>query len=36
MTNEDWETMKQEDVITQEDVENEEELFFCDISGNKL
>jgi hypothetical protein len=36
MTNEDWENMTQGDVITQEDVENEEEIFFCDISGKQL
>ncbi|MEN6488751.1 MAG: hypothetical protein ABFD66_07705 [Smithella sp.] len=36
MTDEDWNMMTADDVITREDVDGEETLFFCDLCKKQL
>ncbi|UCF72261.1 MAG: hypothetical protein JSW35_08730 [Deltaproteobacteria bacterium] len=36
MKEEDWEDLKQENIITSEDIENGEELFYCDYCEQRL
>lgn len=36
MEDEDWKDLKQEKIITEEDIKNGEELFFCDYCEKRL
>ena len=31
-----WETIEEKDIITQDDIENSEKLFFCDYGNHQM